>query len=214
MSETSGCRIHRGAREIGGSCIEVQASARRLVLDVGLPLSLGADEEAVLPPVAGLVDGDPSLVGIVLSHAHPDHYGLIGRVGEHAPIFAGSATARILREAAFFTGSGADLHLAGELEDRRPLRIDPFTVTPYLVDHSAFDVAHLLQPALSLGSAFVGVEGELSTIRYGQTFVENGSLMVHPSVSSTQRNGRTPLPTLTLARKERAQLAIGDTGIS
>jgi len=140
-------RIHRGAREIGGSCVEVQASGRRLVLDVGLPLSLGPDEEAVLPPVAGLVDGDPSLVGVVLSHAHPDHYGLIGRVGDDVPIFAGSATARILREAAFFTCSGADLRLAGYLEDRRPLRIDPFTVTPYLVDHSAFDTYSLLVEA-------------------------------------------------------------------
>lgn len=140
-------RIHRGASEVGGSCVEVQADGNRLVLDVGLPLSLGPDEEPVLPPVAGLVDGDPSLVGIVLSHAHPDHYGLIGVVGENVPLYAGAATARILREAAFFTRSGADLRLAGELENGRPHRLGPFTVIPYLVDHSAFDAYALLVEA-------------------------------------------------------------------
>ena len=31
-------RIHRGARQIGGSAIEVEASGKRLLLDCGLPL--------------------------------------------------------------------------------------------------------------------------------------------------------------------------------
>jgi hypothetical protein len=51
----------------------------------------------------------------------------------------GRATARILREAAFFAPVGADLRLEAELEHERPLQLGPFTITPYLVDHSAFD---------------------------------------------------------------------------
>jgi ribonuclease J len=47
-------------------------------------------------------------------------------------------------EAAFFTPSGAEIRLDGELEDRRPLQIGSFTVTPFLVDHSAFDAYALL----------------------------------------------------------------------
>ena len=31
-------RIHRGTREIGGTCIEVEAQGKRIALDVGLPL--------------------------------------------------------------------------------------------------------------------------------------------------------------------------------
>jgi ribonuclease J len=137
-------RIHRGSSEVGGSCVELDAGGSRLVLDIGLPLSATSGESIVLPPIAGLTDGDRSLAGVVLSHAHPDHYGLVGGVDENVPIYAGSATARILLEAAFFTRSGADLRLAGELEDKRPLRLGPFTVTPYLVDHSAFDAYALL----------------------------------------------------------------------
>jgi ribonuclease J len=84
---------------VGGSCVELEADGSRLVLDIGLPLSVKSGESIVLPPIAGLADGDRSLVGVVLSHAHPDHYGLVGGVDESVPIYAGSATARILREA-------------------------------------------------------------------------------------------------------------------
>ena len=31
-------RIHRGTKEIGGTCIEMEAQGRRIALDVGLPL--------------------------------------------------------------------------------------------------------------------------------------------------------------------------------
>ena len=31
-------RIHRGTKEIGGTCIEVEVAGKRLALDVGLPL--------------------------------------------------------------------------------------------------------------------------------------------------------------------------------
>ena len=44
--------IHRGAREIGGSGVEVEASGQRIVLDVGLPLD-ATDDAALLPAVRG-----------------------------------------------------------------------------------------------------------------------------------------------------------------
>jgi ribonuclease J len=30
--------IHRGTKEIGGSCVEVISSGKRLIIDLGLPL--------------------------------------------------------------------------------------------------------------------------------------------------------------------------------
>ena len=35
--------IHRGTQEVGGTCIEIEAEGKRIVLDVGLPLSLDFD---------------------------------------------------------------------------------------------------------------------------------------------------------------------------
>jgi ribonuclease J len=139
--------IHRGAHEIGGSCVEIEHDGARLVLDAGLPLDADGVENEPLPPVGGLGGGDASIVGLVVSHGHPDHYGLVAKAHPSVPVYIGEATQRILREAAFFTTSGADLHAAGHLADHSPLRLGPFTVTPYLIDHSAFDAYALLVEA-------------------------------------------------------------------
>ena len=75
-------RIHRGAHEIGGSCIELAAGGARLVLDLGRPLGAAPDEDVALPAVAGLAgpvptgsgpDGAGPLLGVVFSHGHFDH---------------------------------------------------------------------------------------------------------------------------------------------
>jgi ribonuclease J len=70
--------IHRGASEVGGTLVELAANGRRVVLEAGLPLDLdrvaGRD---LLPDVPGLwAEGDGSLLGLLISHGHPDHYGL------------------------------------------------------------------------------------------------------------------------------------------
>lgn len=141
------CRIHRGSHEVGGSCVEVEYDGARLVLDLGRPLTATMDEVVPLPDIEGLVAPAPWLCGVVISHGHPDHYGLATGLGSHVPVFIGEATERILREAVFFSPAGADLHVAGHLRDRRPIALGPFTVTPYLADHSAFDAYSLLVEA-------------------------------------------------------------------
>ena len=133
-------RIHRGSREVGGSCVEVLAEGSRLVLDVGRPLCAGWDEHVPLPDVPGLATGDdPSLLGVVVSHPHLDHYGLLDQVHPAVPVFAGAAAAAIVDAARWFSPSGPQLRATGHLDNRVPMVLGPFTVTPYLVDHSAFD---------------------------------------------------------------------------
>lgn len=127
--------------------MELESGGKRLVLDLGRPLDAGLDEELPLPAIAGLADGDDSLVGVVISHGHPDHWGLAGQLSQSVPLFVGEATAAILREAAFFTPTGIDLRPTAHLRDRQPLQLGPFTITPHLVDHSAFDAYALLVEA-------------------------------------------------------------------
>lgn len=141
-------RVHRGAKEIGGSCIEFEAAGRRVVLDLGRPLSAGKDEVVPLPDVPGLARGDdPSLLGVVISHAHQDHYGLLPAVAPTVPVFVGQAAERIVNEAAWFTGSSPVFRAAGHLRHLQPLVLGPFRITPYLADHSAFDAYSLLVEA-------------------------------------------------------------------
>lgn len=138
-------RIHRGTQEIGGSCIEIETgSGERLVLDVGRPLWAGWDEEVPAPDVVGFAEPDPSLVGIVISHPHLDHYGLLREVGGHVPVFIGREAESLLGAAAFFSPVSADVQARGHLVHREPFCVGPFRITPYLNDHSAFDAYSML----------------------------------------------------------------------
>jgi len=88
---------------MGGNCVELEASGARLVLDIRRPLWAESGEAVPLRDIAGLTGRNPSLLGVVISHAHPDHYGLAGHLPDSVPVFMGAATARILRESQFFT---------------------------------------------------------------------------------------------------------------
>lgn len=141
--------IHRGAHEIGGSLVELECSSERLVLDAGLPLNLeGVAQRDLLPDVPGLwAEGDGSLRALVISHPHPDHHGLADLVDSSVPILSGEAAASVLAEAAFFVPSARRFPVAGHLRHRETLRLGPFDVTPWLVDHSAFDAYALVVEA-------------------------------------------------------------------
>lgn len=139
-------RIHRGAHEIGGNCVEVEHDGQRIVLDIGRPLGLDWSEPAELPQVPGLSRPDESTLGVLITHYHPDHWGLADQAHLDLPLFMGAATQRILASAAFWT-RGLDVPVAGHLAHREELEIGPFRITPFLNDHSAFDAYSLLVEA-------------------------------------------------------------------
>ena len=137
-------RLHGGDGEIGGNCVELRSGKDIVILDIGRPLTAPRNAVVPLPPIRGLETGrNPHLHGVVISHGHQDHWGLIPQVHRNVPSFIGKPTAQILRVAEFW-GTGIDLHETGHLEHLVPLSLGPFTVTPYLIDHSAFDAYALL----------------------------------------------------------------------
>ena len=138
-------RIHRGAYEVGGNCIELEAQGQRIILDVGWPITASRGEDVPLPNVVGLSDGsDDSLLGVVISHPHPDHFGLLPKVSTSVPLYIGKAAANILKEAAFFSPFGIEVEPERYLRHRESFDIGPFSLTPFLNDHSAFDAYSLL----------------------------------------------------------------------
>lgn len=137
--------IHCGAKQIGGTCIEVESQGQRLLLDIGLPLDAEGDPRQFLPKVAGLDGNDSSLLGILISHPHQDHFGLLAEVAPAIRIGMGTAARRILTAAGpFMPNKYTPPPVGWDFENRKPIRIGPFTVTPYLVDHAAFDSYALL----------------------------------------------------------------------
>ncbi|MDR3699280.1 MAG: hypothetical protein P4L56_06560 [Candidatus Sulfopaludibacter sp.] len=92
--------IHRGAKQIGGTCIELEQDGARLILDLGLPLDAEEATPDLLPPVDGVRSPDPSLLGVILSHPHQDHHGLMRLLPASTPLFMGAAAERIIAAAA------------------------------------------------------------------------------------------------------------------
>lgn len=131
-------RIHRGTKEIGGTCVELAADGGRILLDLGLPLDGDADEVSVHPTVDGLAGGG-DLLALVLSHGHVDHWGLAHLAGPDLPVALGAATHRILKAAAPFVPRPYVPARPIEFSSGTTMQFGPFRVTPHLVDHSAYD---------------------------------------------------------------------------
>ncbi|MCX7006678.1 MAG: MBL fold metallo-hydrolase, partial [Kiritimatiellaeota bacterium] len=100
-----------------------------------------------MPNVQGFDKADTSLLGVVISHPHQDHYGLAARVPPTTPFLMGAATQQILATAMVFTPSGGKFANVIHLVDRKPINLGPFKLTPFLMDHSAFDSYAMLLEA-------------------------------------------------------------------
>ncbi len=137
--------IHRGAKEIGGSCVELESQGKRILIDLGLPLDAENNDPKYLPDITGLDGKDSSFLGILISHPHQDHFGLLTHISQDIPVGMGSAARRILKAAApFMPGKWAAPEKGWDYETGVPFEVGPFTITPYLVDHSAYDAYALL----------------------------------------------------------------------
>ena len=137
-------RIHHGAAEIGGNCIELESGTSRLLLDLGMPLQAGNHG---LPCVSGLTQADPDLLGVVLSHPHLDHYGLLPLALPTVPVWLGEGAAQLLEAAAPFAGGAILPQQITPYRTGEPFDVGPFRITPYLMDHSAYDAHALLVEA-------------------------------------------------------------------
>ena len=123
--------IHRGSHEIGGSCVEVEGrSGSRLLIDVGQPLMNTEKQPPSLPD---------RLDGVLISHAHQDHYGLLDLVGDAVPCYLSAPTRRLIELTGQYTGKDYSRPECRTFSSHRPFSCGEFRITPFLVDHSAFD---------------------------------------------------------------------------
>ncbi len=138
-------KIHRGAHEIGGSCVELESDGQSILLDLGLPLDAIDADPSLLPAIPGLIDGsNPNLQGIVLSHIHGDHNGLTGLAHPHVPVFMGGGAERLLRASRFFVRNTPHPPTIRNYANHTSFALGPFRITPFLTDHSGFDAYSLL----------------------------------------------------------------------
>ena len=89
------------------------------------------------------LDLNAAVDGVLISHPHQDHYGLLEDVPAGWPIYCGAATERLIRLSSAIFGKELP-HAFHPWKSGAAFQIGPFTVTPFLIDHSAFDAYMLL----------------------------------------------------------------------
>ena len=132
--------VHRSTKQIGGNCIEIAASGGRIILDVGRPLDAPNDATGILPKT---LDTTATVDGLLISHPHQDHYGLLDEAPVDWPVFCGEPTELLIKLTSAISGKAHE-HRFTRWKSGTRLQIGPFVVTPYLTDHSAFDAYMLL----------------------------------------------------------------------
>ena len=129
--------IHRGQNEIGGNCIEIISPQTRILLDIGQPLS---GERVMLSSSQKTVDA------VIISHPHQDHYGLMDQLPVGVPVYIGVTAKKLIKALSIFLSQSFPECDFQPIEDSKSFSIGDLTITPYLVDHSAFDAyAFLLE---------------------------------------------------------------------
>ena len=132
--------IHRGSNEIGGSCVEIEGSAgTKILVDIGLPLADSPTRTLCLPK---------NLAGVLVSHAHQDHYGLLSLLAAETPLYISQPTHTLIEITGRFSKKTFAPKTFIPFHSQTPFSCGEFRITPYLVDHSAFDAhAFLIEDA-------------------------------------------------------------------
>ena len=145
--------IHRGTHEIGGSCVEIRTRQTKILLDLGLPLDFDSrpqeqQEQIRREALEWAQDAD----AIFISHYHADHHGLLPDTHRDVAIYATAGTAAMMHVTEVIHGRGdADYlrHisvLSKDADDRKfePVIVGDICITPYTVDHAAYDACAFL----------------------------------------------------------------------
>src|SRR6266702_112391 len=123
--------IHRGAQEIGGSCVQITAGNRSILLDAGLPLGESRSE-------VDLTEIDFS--DVFISHPHQDHFGLIENIAADKTGHIGETARKLISATRIFLDKPPLTSNVSELHNRVWIELGPdFRVMPYLMDHSCVD---------------------------------------------------------------------------
>ena len=172
--------IHRGTKEIGGSCVELKTANSRILIDFGMPLVNAAKQpfdantlkgksiaelktSRILPDISGLyTDEEKNIDAILISHSHFDHYGLLNYVNSDVPIYMSEGARALIEVSNIFTPNKLAQINIKTINSKKRFAISDFEVTPFLVDHSAFDAL-----------AFQ-IEGEGKSVFYSGDFRGHG----------------------------------------
>lgn len=132
--------IHRGTHQIGGCVTEISTDNSKIFIDFGsdLPNSLNADFPKM---IMGLTLNDNTERALFLTHYHGDHVGRLNDIKTDIPIYMGKTAKELFKNYAVrikidIAKKIDEIHTFSPLEK---ITVGDITVTPLMIDHSAFD---------------------------------------------------------------------------
>ena len=140
--------IHRGTHQIGGCITEIESNkGTKVAIDIGknLPSINGKEKEEI--EVEGLNIGKPNFEAIFVTHYHGDHIGMYNKINPEIPIYMGKISYQIFKmlqnrllEAQIISEEDIkSIEHFTTFRVKEQMKIDDITITPFQVDHSAFD---------------------------------------------------------------------------
>lgn len=127
--------IIRGQNQIGGSIIEISSKNAKIILDIGSNLD---DKKIIVPEIEGLFKGESKYDGVLISHYHGDHIGLVTKILPEISIYMGEKSYEIHKVSNEYIGKEY-LKEPKTFKTEEEFLIGDIKITPYLCDHSAFD---------------------------------------------------------------------------
>lgn len=128
--------IHRGSHEIGGTCIQIEAGGRSILLDAGSPL--GESRSSVDLSTLDFSD-------VFISHPHQDHFGMIEGLSSDRTVHIGETASQLIATTRVFLGKSPLTNTFSYLHNRQWVQLGAdLQVMPYLMDHSCVDAFGLL----------------------------------------------------------------------
>jgi ribonuclease J len=130
-------KIDRGGDKIGANRIDIIYKDTNILLELGQELD--TDEKL---NEGQINDYSMHYDGVVISHYHSDHAGLINKI--RCPVYMGQATHKILQIMDENMGKQPSSYYYKIYYGDKSFKIGDITITPYLCDHSAYDSYMLL----------------------------------------------------------------------
>lgn len=143
-------KVYRGTHQIGGCVTEIKTANARIIIDMGEELSSADCKVRQAIEIDGVTNGTADCNAVLITHYHGDHVGMFESVLPNIPIYMGKVAKQIyavvqgVLKNKLNKGNLEKVNAFMEFTVGKPLYFGDIKVTPYTIDHSAFDAYMLL----------------------------------------------------------------------
>lgn len=136
--------IHRGTNQIGGCVTEIKTENHRIFIDFGEELP-GTEGDTHELKIEGLNYAGEKCDGVFFTHYHGDHVGMFQTIQEDIPLYMGECSRQIMLTINETIENKEALNILRDdkrmypIKENITIQCGDIKVTPFSVDHSAYD---------------------------------------------------------------------------